>query len=68
MHCYDGHTDRNVLLQPIKDTDSKLADNRMEQLFTAIEQKYGTYNAYFLHEYGFDAKQIEIIRAKYLED
>ena len=40
----------------------------IEAVFTAIKQKYGTYNAYFLHEYGFDAKQIEIIRAKYLED
>lgn len=40
----------------------------IEAVFTAIKQKYGTYDAYFFHEYGFDAKEIEAIRTKYLED
>ena len=38
----------------------------IEAIFTAIKQKYDTYDAYFFHEYGFDAKQVEAIRAKYL--
>ena len=40
----------------------------IEAVFKGIQQKYGTYNAYFFHEYGFDAKQIEAIRTKYLEN
>ncbi len=39
----------------------------IEAVFTAIKQKYGTYDAYFFHEYGFDAEQVESIRAKYLD-
>ncbi len=40
----------------------------IEAVFKAIQQKYGTYEAYFFHEYGFDAKQVEAIRVKYLEN
>ena len=36
----------------------------IEAVYTAIKQKYGTYEAYFFHEYGFDAKEIEEIRTK----
>jgi protein-tyrosine phosphatase len=40
----------------------------IEAVFKAILEKYGTYDAYFFHEYGFDSKQVEAIRAKYLEN
>lgn len=39
----------------------------IESVFIAIKQKYGTYDTYFFHEYGFGAKQVEAIRAKYLD-
>ena len=40
----------------------------IEAVFKAILEKYGTYNAYFFHEYGFDEEKVEVIRAKYLEN